>query len=77
MVISYIVACDFFIGSRSAACQRVYRATMCQAIPDEILMLPYFQLQLGWVFVPDFVSWRCCVPSASMLHTWSVPLRFD
>jgi len=37
----------------------------------------YFQLQFGMVLEPVKVSWCCWLPSASMLHIWSLPLRVD
>src|SRR5580658_3090716 len=37
----------------------------------------YFQLQLGCVFAPFTVNCFTFVPSASMLHIWSLPERWD
>ena len=37
----------------------------------------YFQLQFGMLLEPVKVSWRCWLPSASMVQICSLPLRVD
>src|SRR5271169_6381294 len=66
----------FFLKSRGqtkSLPQGAQRNTGKTTVPPAL----YFQLQLGCVFAPLTVNCFTFVPSASMLHIWSLPERWD
>src|ERR1039458_8631954 len=55
----------------------IFREFSIKTSPPEFLLIVRYWPQTGVSLLPCVVSWRTCVPSASMVQIWCVPPRVD